>query len=91
MNIPGPVLIAGHSIMRSGSLHITISRSWSAIIQLVRVVHESATHDHKRGARFPVFCCDILPIHSENEQVTTNDGSYSAPLTTFLSSYKNVL
>lgn len=54
MNIFGPVLIAGRSIIKSGYLPITISRSWWAIIQLACVnLHEGATHGHKRGARFP--------------------------------------
>lgn len=69
MNRPNPVLIASRCIMRSDYLPITISRSWSAIIQLVRVVqHAGATHEHKRGARFPVnfHCCDILPTLAEN-------------------------
>jgi hypothetical protein len=54
MNIFGTVLVAGRSIIKSGYLPITISRSWWTIIQLARVIlHESATHGHKRGARFP--------------------------------------
>lgn len=55
MNILGPVLIASRSIIiKSGCLPITISRFWRTIIQLARVIlHESATHGHKRGARFP--------------------------------------
>jgi hypothetical protein len=89
MNIPGPVLTAGHRITRLGYLPITISRSWlgdhatylGRVTVLYLLQHAGATHATSvvHVFRSINFCCDILPTHSEKQ---TNGGSHSAPLTT---------
>lgn len=57
VNIPDPVLIPDRSIVKLGYLPITISRilvgDYTAGVHSHIVLHAGATHEHKRGARFP--------------------------------------
>jgi hypothetical protein len=63
-------------------------RSYSGLRACCPVLHAITTHGHKRRASFRSQL--LLRHFTDSLRKQPIDGSYSAPLTTFVSSYKNV-
>jgi hypothetical protein len=93
MKIPDPVLIPmpQHHKIGLSAYHYFQDlgrRSYSGLRACCPVLHAITTHEHKRGARFPVTA--LLRHFTDLLRKQQIGGIYSASLTNSLSFYKNV-